>query len=525
MRMWQQKFLSLLLFIINMLSQLSLLFFSGWFIAACAIAGQAGVLAGFNYMVPAAVIRFFALTRISSGYFEKYLSHLLLLRILKKLRANVLGAIFYKQKNLTQSETGQALQQQTEQIAARWSTVTSPTITALSVAMAIGLLFALWWPKLLVSWVALCLVSAVLLVGFSWLHKNAIVREFNQQHTYLNQQRQWLHVSTLWHFTQSAFSHQAIQTQAKITARQRIQADTVERAAEHAITLVALVFTSVLFFQLEAIENASYWVVAFMIFLSARDWLQPLMQAQFAQKRLRQTSQHLFASTSELAKPKIETQSKFDFIFSSLKLQSFAWTRGKHEGPALTASFPATGLFRIDAPTGVGKSSLFDAMTGELSCSGQITVNDQSLELLTTSQRQSLFHYVQQHEHVFSATLAENLKLASPEVSNDDLLQALEWAELSHWAKPERLNTWLGTQGLPVSGGEKKRLFLARAYLSTAPILLLDEPFEGLDEATSQRLVIKLNSLSQTKLLLLVSHLKPVGLMLNETYQLNVVEA
>ena len=520
MSVWQQKLLSLLLYAINMVSQLTLLLFSGWFIAACAISGQAGVLAGFNYMIPAVVIRFLALTRISSGYFEKYLSHLLLLRILKQLRANLLTAIFYKQKNLTQSETGQALQQQTEQLSASWNTITSPIMTGLSVGLAVGFLLLLWWPSLLLSWFILIIAAVILVSLFSVIHKASVSRELRQQQVYLDQQRQWLHVSTLWHFTKSAFSHQRIEQQAMLSSLRRIQVDTIERLAELAITLLSLLFTTSIFYRFVRIDNAAYWVVAFMIFLSIRDWLQPYMQAQFAKNRLAQTSPHLFHLAQPQILPTDIAVAELNLDVESLEFKYFTWQRGARLGPSLTANTGSVGCYMIYGETGIGKSSLFDAMTGELDFQGTLTVNGQQ-QNISQLEHQGLFHYVQQHEHVFTGTLAENLRISCAQASNEDMINALIWAELPQWASSDKLTLWLGAQGLPISGGEKKRLFLARAYLSKSPVWLLDEPFEGLDDQMTQRLVEKLNKLSESKLVLLVSHLTPNGLAIKQTFTLN----
>ena len=101
-----------------------------------------------------------------------------------------------------------------------------------------------------------------------------------------------------------------------------------------------------------------------------------------------------------------------------------------------------------------------------------------------------------------------NLDLARPGAPDDALEAAVRAAYLGDWydGLPLGLDTWLGQGGTSVSGGEKRRLALARALLADRPVLLLDEPTEGLDQATAEALMADLLDASSGRSVLLLTH-------------------
>jgi ATP-binding cassette subfamily C protein CydC len=113
---------------------------------------------------------------------------------------------------------------------------------------------------------------------------------------------------------------------------------------------------------------------------------------------------------------------------------------------------------------------------------------------------------VSQRVHIFNNTLRENLRMASPQRSDDQLAQALRQVDLHVLLEDEGLNAWLGEGGRQLSGGEQRRLGLARALLHNGPLWLLDEPTEGLDAETENHILALLHKHCENKTLLLVTH-------------------
>lgn len=162
----------------------------------------------------------------------------------------------------------------------------------------------------------------------------------------------------------------------------------------------------------------------------------------------------------------------------------------------------------LQGPSGCGKSSLLHALLGFTHYSGQIFINQQSFSDIKLSQWQQQLAYMAQQSSFIAASIADNLRLALPAATDEQLKQVLQQVEL--WPLLSRLplgiNTVLGERGLGLSGGQLQRLALAQLLLRDAQVWLLDEPAAHLDGATAYRLHQLIGQLSRGKTVLLVSH-------------------
>jgi len=158
----------------------------------------------------------------------------------------------------------------------------------------------------------------------------------------------------------------------------------------------------------------------------------------------------------------------------------------------------------IRGRSGSGKSTLVLALLGLLDYEGEILLNGH--ELRSIADISSHISGAIQSGHIFNTTLRENLKIAAPLATDPQLLEALSLVELDSLLVEmgSGLETILGDMGRALSGGEIKRLNLARALLSPAPILVLDEPTEHLDQELAARIESRVLALGRT--LIVITH-------------------
>ncbi len=118
--------------------------------------------------------------------------------------------------------------------------------------------------------------------------------------------------------------------------------------------------------------------------------------------------------------------------------------------------------------------------------------------------------YIEQFPYCLADTVQANLQISASLSSDASIKQVLSTVGLSHL---NELKQWLGENGRLLSGGEKKKIGLARALLSPANVILLDEPFEALDPQSIEKVCKVINNLAKQKLVLVASHIIPVALV------------
>jgi ABC-type transport system involved in cytochrome bd biosynthesis fused ATPase/permease subunit len=161
---------------------------------------------------------------------------------------------------------------------------------------------------------------------------------------------------------------------------------------------------------------------------------------------------------------------------------------------------------RISGRSGSGKSTLAMGLVGALNYSGSITLDGVEL-----SEIDGLEQYVVadlQRSHIFNTSIRENMRIADQNATDAEICKVLELVELDSLIEEssEGLNSVIGEFGRHISGGEAKRLSLARVLLSKAPILILDEPTEHLDLELALRIEKRILDFASFKTVVVITH-------------------
>ena len=175
----------------------------------------------------------------------------------------------------------------------------------------------------------------------------------------------------------------------------------------------------------------------------------------------------------------------------------------------INLSIPQGSKIAIVGVSGSGKTTLLQLIMRYYDPDqGRVLLAEHNLKQLDTDQLITCFGVLSQRNQLFAASIKQNLLIAKPNALATELDAAIQAAGLEKFISylPEGLDTWVGESGVKVSGGEARRIALARLYLKNAPILILDEPTEGLDSDTERDVFKALAIFARDKTVIMVTH-------------------
>ncbi|MDH6623040.1 ATP-binding cassette subfamily B protein [Streptomyces sp. LBL] len=201
-----------------------------------------------------------------------------------------------------------------------------------------------------------------------------------------------------------------------------------------------------------------------------------------------------------------------DHVKGEVRFEDVEFRYDEKDGPILDGidiTVPAGSSLAVVGPTGAGKSTLgylvprlYDVTGGRVTLDG-VDVRDLDFDTLARA-----IGVVSQETYLFHATVAENLRFAKPDATDEELQQAAEAAQIhDHIASlPDGYDTVVGERGHRFSGGEKQRLAIARTILRDPPVLLLDEATSALDTRTEHAVQEAIDALSANRTTLTIAH-------------------
>ena len=512
--------LGVLLAIVTLLASIGLLALSGWFLAASSLAGLAG-LYSFNYMLPAAGVRGAAISRTAARYFERLVSHDATFRVLQHLRVFTFSRLIalapgqlatFRQGDLLNRFVGDV-----DTLDHLYLRVIAPLAGAVVVIVVVTLGISLLDVGLALTLGGVMLATLLLLPLFYRLGAPAGRAIAQQRAQWRLRLMHWLSgqaelaiygLSDRW---RAQLDRDEARWQKAQQQQQRLQA-----LSQSLLLLISgATVTLLLWMSADSLtrDASSGALIALVVFcaLAAFEALGPVAGAFLPLAQVIAAAQRVTGIIGQT--PAIRFLASATSAAGSLSVAIDQVTfRYPHRPEAVLEGFSlqvrAGVRVALLGPTGCGKSTLLALLTRAWDVeAGSITLQEVALRSWDEKSLRQRISVVTQRVHLFNQTLRENLRVARPDASDAQLSEALRQSGLTRLLESEEgLNAWLGEGGRPLSGGELRRLAIARALLHDGDLWLLDEPTEGLDAATEQQILALLHQVTAGKTLIMVTH-------------------
>ncbi|MDH5918844.1 heme ABC transporter ATP-binding protein/permease CydC [Vibrio splendidus] len=517
---WFGLSLGMLLAFATLSASIGLLTLSGWFISASAVAGLTIARETFNYMLPGGGVRGLAMSRTAGRWGERVVSHNATFKLLTDLR------IFFFKKlaplipgrisNLRDADLLNRLVADVDAMDHVYLRLVSP-VTVGVFGIFFLTLFLMWFDSSL----GLILGSILLIMLLVWpiLFYKLGKRNGGE----LTQNKADLRVTTLdWiegyseltlFGAEERYRNAILETQRKLMANQFVNANLTGMASAALMLFNGLTLVLMLWLAADGVGgNAPDPFIALMAFATMASFellmpiagaFQHLGQTLSSARRLNEVI--LSEPEVQFAEEKLDINKPLDITFSNVTFNYPDSERSVLNAVDLT--IPATHKVAIVGQTGSGKSTLIQLLTRYWDPKkGYISIAGIELTQWNESQLRESISVVSQRVDILNGTLRDNLLIARPEATDDHLANILKDVGLEKLLENNALDIWLGDGGRQLSGGEKRRIGIARAILHDAPILLLDEPTEGLDKQTEHSIMTLFEKHFEGKTVIFITH-------------------
>jgi ATP-binding cassette subfamily C protein CydC len=515
--------LGILLSLATLLANVALMALSGWFISAMAIAGAAGV--SMNYFTPAALIRAAAIVRTAGRYAERLVTHEATFRLLAGLRV-----WFYRRleplapAGLEDYHSGDLLSRIRADIDTLDNVYLRLLVPAVVALLAGGVLIAVLWhyhPVLARVEGVLLLVAGV---GVPWL-VNRLGHAAGRRKVEVSAQLRTALVTDVQGMAEllvyGAADEHAIELRSlsqELAQRQQTlsRLNGVSQGSQGLCANLAMWGMLVLAVPMVSSQMLAPPELAMLALLALASF-EAVMPLPLALQMLGETlaaARRIF-SLADSQLPVIEPAEPLPlpqaFTFRFRKV-SF---RYRAEGPEVLQDIsldlaPGRRLAVVGA-TGSGKSTLaslllrFREPTG-----GTLLLNEHLLQQYSGEAVREQIAVLSQQTHLFNVSIRDNLLLARPDADQDSIEEACKAALIHDFitAQPQGYDTLSGETGIRLSGGQARRVAIARALLKDAPLLILDEPTEGIDPEAARQIManIMVRLEARRQALLLITH-------------------
>ena len=505
-------------------SAVGLLALSGWFISAAAYAGLTAITAQlFNFFHPGIGVRIFAIGRTLARYVERIVSHDATFRILQSLRS-----WFYRHleplapSRLMNFRSGDILNRIVADIDALdnlYLRVFSPSVIALT--MSVLVVGFLWLFDPVISMVTALFLS---MAGF-WVPLMAMRLGEGCGHE-LAQHLSDLRIRVveglqgmpeLLVFGAHNRHLDTVKQSSRALLKSQLRMSQILGLSQALMTLIsglavlATLYLAVILVNRDVMDGPGMALVTLAV-LASFEAVFPLPAAYQYLGRMREAGRRLLEIVDSKPEVIFPGRSVTRPRHFGLRFENVCFRYNQKAGWALRdVEFQVHPGRRVAVigETGSGKSTLIHLLVrfGDPDA-GCIKIGSVDVRNFGESDLRRHISVVTQQPHMFNATLRENLLMAQPGAGEDELLDALSFAQLLNFvsALPDGLDTWIGEAAKLLSGGQARRVAVARAMLHNGPLWVLDEPTEGLDPVTEERMMAAIKAQTAGRSLLLITH-------------------
>lgn len=512
----------------TVLANFGLLALAGWFLASAAAAGLAGYAAqnAFNLFTPAAGVRFFATVRVLARYASRLVDHEATFRQIAALRVFLFARLVPLAPLGLADRSGDVLARlvaDVERLSDFYPRVLLPVVVAAIAGVAMALTFGVIAPAAGVALFVLLLVAGVVvpLIGLraaSAPGRDIVGLEASLRADVVDTVQGMADLLTFG--AAPAMAARIAATDAALLAGQRRMRGIAGGGAAVSALLANAAMAAMLVIGIPLVRGGgiSGPDLALLVLgaLAAFEAVAPLSQALPLLAPLRESARRVWEVADRPAPVTDPATSPPRPIQLDLELRGVRLRYGPAGSSdrawaldGLDLRIPAGSRLMLVGRSGAGKTSVANLLLRFAEYQdGSATLGGTELRDIRGDDLRSLFTVVSQRTFLFHGTIRDNLLLARPDATDPMLWQALETAQLADFvrAQPERLDTLVGESGAQISGGEARRVALARAVLRDTPWLILDEPTEGLDPVTAAALRGALEEVMAGRTVLWITH-------------------
>lgn len=491
---------------------------SGWFIASMAVAGVTKV--SYNFFAPSAAIRALALCRTFGRYLERLIAHGAALRLLSELRvwlflkfAPLSPGVLEKYSS---GELAARLRGDIDSLENLYIRVIAPLAAGTVAIIAAALFVAFWSPSAAGALLFFLLISGLLLPLLAKYlaqpHGKASARLSGELRRVVTDgikggdELILLGAVALHGDKVAALSAELVREQQSLSTKAAlISSGSLLSAGVGSVAVLLLAALSVLSGEIEGPHLVMLLLFSTAAFEASGGMAAAMLSYPAAAESARRIIE-LADATPSVADPITLATPPAEY---SLTCRGVDFSYGENrvlEG--FNLQIPSGSRVALAGRSGCGKSSLAEILLRFREYQGSISFGGRELKEYAGDDLRSCISALPQQPHLFNTTIRENITVANPHASAEEIAAVVYAATLDVWitSLPEGLDTRVGEGGSQISGGEARRVALARTLLKDVPFYILDEPTEGLDAATEQLLLTRLDKRFKGKSLLLITH-------------------